>query len=99
MNNAKKTENLSMRVSPKDKELILAMASESGMSMADFVRVRLGQTRVRRSKIEREKLLHMARIGNNLNQLARWANTHKSSADSLLVLAELTAIEKELKCI
>ena len=99
MNNAKKTENLSMRVSPRDKELILAMASESGMSMADFVRVRLGQTRVRRSKIEREKLLHMARIGNNLNQLARWANTHKSSADSLLVLAELTAIEQELKCI
>ena len=99
MNNAKKTENLSMRVSPKDKELILAMAAESGMSMADFVRVRLGQSRVRRSKIEREKLLHMARIGNNLNQLARWANTHKSSADSLLVLAELTEIERELKCI
>ncbi|WP_419783109.1 plasmid mobilization protein [Maridesulfovibrio sp.] len=99
MTDAKKTEKLSMRVSSKDKELILAMAAESGMSMADFVRVRLGQTRVRRSKIEREKLLHLARIGNNLNQIARWANTHKSSADALLILAELTSIEQELKCI
>ncbi|WP_321401733.1 MobC family plasmid mobilization relaxosome protein [Maridesulfovibrio sp.] len=99
MTDAKKTEKLSMRVSSKDKELILAMAAESGMSMADFVRVRLGQTRVRRSKIEREKLLHLARIGNNLNQIARWANTHKSGADALLILAELTSIEQELKCI
>ncbi|OEU70305.1 MAG: hypothetical protein BA863_08800 [Desulfovibrio sp. S3730MH75] len=99
MNNAKKTKHLSLRVSPQDKESILALADECGMSLADFVRVRLGQTRVRRTKIEREKLLHLACIGNNLNQLARWANTYKSSADSLLIISELTEIERELKCI
>ena len=38
-------------------------------------------------------LREFARIGNNLNQMARWVNTYKSRADSLEVLYFLTVIE------
>ena len=38
----------------------------------------------------------IARIGNNLNQLARWANTHKAAAEAVEVVAQLAAIEREL---
>ncbi len=31
---------------------------------------------------ERERTRQVARIGNNLNQLARWANTHKTAAEA-----------------
>jgi len=74
-------------------------AEAKGMTIGDFMRQLLGKRRVRKTRREREKLLHLARIGNNINQLARWANTYKSNADSVLILAELAAIERELKCI
>ena len=32
----------------------------------------------------------------NLNQIARWANTHKENAEALEVVAHLVAIERAL---
>ncbi|SDL53947.1 mobilisation protein (MobC) [Maridesulfovibrio ferrireducens] len=94
-----RTKWINLRVTPEEKKIITSEAETKGMSTCDFVRHKLGKQRVRKTKREREKLLHVARIGNNLNQLARWANTYKSNADSILILAELSAVEKELKCI
>jgi hypothetical protein len=39
----------------------------------------------------------LARIGSNLNQLARWVNTYKRRAEALEVLMALTAFERELR--
>lgn len=94
-----RTKWINLRVTPEEKKIIASEAENKGMSTCDFVRQKLGKQRVRKTKREREKLLHVARIGNNLNQLARWANTYKSNADSILILVELSAVEKELKCI
>ncbi|WP_291325353.1 MobC family plasmid mobilization relaxosome protein [Desulfovibrio sp. UCD-KL4C] len=96
---AKRSEWINLRVTPEEKKNVASKAEARGMSTCDFVRQKLGKPRVRKTRREREKLLHIARIGNNLNQLARWANTYKSNADSILILAELAAVEKELKCI
>ncbi len=38
----------------------------------------------------------VARIGNNLNQIARWANTHASEAEAVEVIAHLVVIERAL---
>ena len=38
----------------------------------------------------------IARIGNNLNQLARWANTHKPAAEAIAVIAHLVSVERSL---
>ncbi|WP_243545793.1 plasmid mobilization protein [Pseudodesulfovibrio tunisiensis] len=90
---------VNLRVTPEEKRTIARLASESGMSVGDLLRTRLGQHRVRSTKVEREKVLQLARIGNNLNQLARWANTHKRTAEAAAVIARLAVIEDDLKCI
>ena len=46
--------------------------------------------------IERERSRQVARIGNNLNQLARWANTHASAVEAAAVIAHLVSFERLL---
>jgi hypothetical protein len=47
--------------------------------------------------MEKERLRHYARMGSNLNQLARWVNVHKNRAEALDVLIALASFERELK--
>ncbi len=37
---------------------------------------------VAHADVERERTQQVARIGNNLNQIARWANTHKGAIEA-----------------
>ena len=46
--------------------------------------------------IERERTRQIARIGNNLNQIARWANTQKTAAEAVSVVAHLVSFERSL---
>ena len=43
--------------------------------------------------VERERTRQSARIGNNPNQIARWANTYKTATEAVEVIAHL-AIER-----
>ena len=52
--------------------------------------------KIRASEAERERTRELARIGANLNQIARWANTHKTAADAVEVIAHLIAVERVL---
>ena len=45
---------------------------------------------------ERERTRELARIGANLNQIARWANTFKANAEAVEIVAHLVAIERAL---
>jgi len=45
----------------------------------------------------REVAAQLAKLGNNVNQLARWANTHKSAADAGRVIVFFSAALTELK--
>ncbi len=38
----------------------------------------------------------MDRIGNNLNQLVRWANTHRTATEAVSVIAHLVSFERSL---
>ena len=51
---------------------------------------------VRSAQSRQDLIRQVARIGNNLNQIARWANTYKSSAEASQVIASLTRIESSL---
>ena len=44
----------------------------------------------------RELVRQVARIGNNLNQIARWANTYKGAAEATQVITSLARIESAL---
>ena len=52
--------------------------------------------RRRRSTADPALVRELARVGNNLNQLARWANRDKGGVEAVAVLARLVEIEREL---
>lgn len=63
-----------------------ARAVEADMTVSDLVRFRLLNFRLRQSSAEKERVRHLAMIGNNINQLARWANAHKAASALEVVL-------------
>ena len=76
-----------------------AKASGVGLSLSDLVRRSVGRVRtwtMAHAELERERTRELARIGSNLNQIARWANTHKENAEAVEVVAHLVAIERSL---
>ena len=74
------------------------MASQSGsVPLSELLRRAMARTRTwtaAAAKVERERTRELARIGSNLNQIARWANTHKGNAEVVEVIAHLVAIER-----
>ncbi len=69
-----------------------ARANEAGMTVSDLVRFRLTGYRVRQSDSDKDRLRHLARIGSNVNQLARWANSRKAAAPALEVALWLSRL-------
>ena len=74
-------------------------AVAAGMSPSELLRQAMARTRTWTAQaraIERERTRQIARIGNNLNQLARWANTHKTAAEAVSVIAHVVSFERSL---
>lgn len=88
---------IKLRVTPAEEEAITAKADAQGQTVTDFIRQRALDYRLRQTPLEKQRIRQLARIGANLNQIARWANIHKSRADALDVLAALVSLERELK--
>ncbi|MDL2313632.1 plasmid mobilization relaxosome protein MobC [Desulfovibrio sp. OttesenSCG-928-C14] len=92
-----RTALVKLRVTPAEKEAIIAKAEALGQTVTDFIRQRALDYRLRQTPLEKEHVRQLARIGVNLNQLARWVNIHKSRAETIDVLAALVSLERELK--
>ena len=92
-----RTALVKLRVTPAEKEAITTKASAQGQTVTDFIRQRALDYRLRQTPLEKEHVRQLARIGVNLNQLARWANVHKSRAEVVDVLAALVSLERELR--
>jgi response regulator of citrate/malate metabolism len=90
---------LKLRVSPAEREAIISKAESQGQTVADFLRQRALDYRLRQTPLEKERVRQLARIGVNLNQLARWANVHKSRAEALDVLIALASLEREAQTV
>ena len=88
---------IKLRVTPAEKEAIAAKADSQGQTVTDFIRQRALDYRLRQTSLEKERVRQLARIGANLNQIARWANIHKTRADALDVLAALVSLELEVR--
>ena len=59
-----------------------AKARSAGLTLSDLVRRAVGRTRtwtVPHAEVERERTQQVARVGNNLNQIARWASCIEST--------------------
>ncbi len=89
----------SVRVSAVEFAAWKAKAEAAGVRLSDLLRRAMARTRTwtaAAAEVERERTRQVARIGNNLNQIARWANTHADKADAFEVIAHLVAIEREI---
>ena len=72
----------------------------AGVSPSALLREAMARTRTWTAPalaVESERIRQIARIGNNLNQLARWANTHKTAAEAVSVIAHLVSFERSLR--
>lgn len=88
---------IKLRVTPAEKEAIAAKAAAQGQTVTDFIRQRALDYRLRQTPLEKERVRQLARIGANLNQLARWANIHKHRAEALDVLTALVSLENTVR--
>jgi len=87
------------RVLPSEHAAWRAKAAAAGVSPSDLLRQAMARTRAwtaRAVAVERERTRQVARIGNNLNQIARWANTYAETAEAVEIIAHLVAIEQDI---
>lgn len=101
---ARRTAWVHIRLSPAERDAWQRLAADGGGTLADLIRQRMGEAAaVGRSGKRRAArradpalLAALARIGANVNQIAKWVNTHKSAADASQVLAALIALDRDL---
>ena len=92
------------RVTPAEHADWLAKAAAAGVSPSRLLRQAMARTRTwtaAAAEVERERTRQVARIGNNLNQIAlnqiaRWANTQATPIDAVEIIVDLIAIEREI---
>lgn len=99
---------LHVKLSESERTAWQAAAADAGVTLADLIRQRMGEAaEAKRKPTTRRRrmaapaadpalLAGIARAGNNLNQLARWANTYRGAADQVQLLAALAAVERQL---
>ena len=94
-----RTVMVAARVTPAEHAAWREKAAAAGVSPSALLREAMARTRTWTASaraVERERTRQIARIGNNLNQLARWANTHALTAEAVSVIAHLVSFERSL---
>lgn len=86
---------IKVRVSQDEKSGFEKKAADAGLTVAGLIRQSLTRSNIQ-SKHTKEVVREIARVGNNLNQIARWCNIHKNGADALEVAQHLVEIERLL---
>ena len=98
----RRTGQLHLRVSPAEVAAWRAKAEAAGVPLSDLLRQAMARTRTwtaAAAEVERERTRQVARIGNNLNQVARWANTHASGFEAVEVIANLVDIARSVRAV
>ena len=83
---------IKVRVSDSEHQDIKAKATEAGLTVSDLMRYRTLGTRLRQTDNAKERIRQLARIGSNINQLARWVNTRKDRVTALEILLWLNRL-------
>jgi hypothetical protein len=66
------------------------------MTVSDYIRQTCLGVRLWKTPEEKKRLHELARIGANINQLAKWANTYKRTVETVEVLTALAGIERRI---
>lgn len=93
------------RCTATEKQALIERAAIAELPFAVLLREALGLTETRRrrpiSKVDPELIRAIARIGSNLNQIARWLNTAQrqgnvSAIDAITVSSRLVSLDRGL---
>lgn len=91
---------IKLRVTETERARWLAKAGDAGITLSALIRQGLdglpNRRPRRRAETDPALLRELARIGNNLNQVARWANRNKAGAEARGVLVALVEIDREI---
>jgi hypothetical protein len=87
---------LHIRLHPEERDLLSFNAGLQGMTVSDYIRQTCLGVRLRKTPEEKRRLYELARIGANINQLAKWANTYKRTVETVAVLTALAGIERRV---
>ncbi len=88
--------SLRIRLYGEERDLLRLNAGIQGMSVSEYIRQTCLGIRLRKTPEEKRRLRELARIGVNLNQIARWANTYKRAVEAVEVLTALASLEREI---
>ncbi len=95
-----KTKLLTVRTTPEQMSKWKAVAKQNNITLSELIISRLNNTEICNSIAKnesRKKLLYeIAKIGNNLNQIARSINIAVKKDEQIQVLETLAEIEKDL---
>jgi len=68
-------------------------------SLSELLREAMNRVRPftpKNKKLIQERTRELAKIGNNINQLSRFANRHKSNAEAIQILEALMLLQKSI---
>jgi hypothetical protein len=88
--------SLRIRLYAEERDLLRLNAGIQGLSISDYIRQCCLNFHIRKNPLEKERLRQLARIGANLNQIAKWANTYKRAVEAVEVLTALASLEREI---
>ena len=94
-----RNKSISIRLTLEEKLDWELKAHATGLSISQLAREAIAKvkiTRLQDRNLQKERTRQIAKIGNNLNQIARWVNRYKTTADTVEVVTYLIAIEQAL---
>ena len=99
MTTDKRDTTITLRVSQSEKLAWQAKADLVGMTLSNLIRQAISRTKTWTAadkSLVKEQTRQIVRIGNNLNQIAKWANTYKSTAETIEIIQALRLVEQSL---
>ena len=94
-----RTNTISIRLTDEEKLDWELKAHAAGKNISQLAREAMNRVKVMNVSdraIQIQRTYQIAKIGNNLNQIARWANTYTNTIEAVEVITYLIVIEKAL---
>lgn len=101
----RRVKTIKLRLRPEEATAWRDEAKAADKTLSNLIRERMGSAQGSRIKPKRQRLTKKAdpallaaigRVGNNLNQIAKWVNIHKCEASAAEVIGHLITIERIL---